>query len=282
MLLALPFDVLRLIFNTYLLDYEHLCIMRLVCKRFSKETRKDCPLLDWHSRNIVAVDVARRGHLSVLKWLRSIFKCDLDSDVFAHAAESGNLELLQWLKYEVNCPWTRSAFTSALETKNIELLEWLKKNNAPYAEACSSSAAIYGRLENLKWLKANGYSIAGTYCAWLSSENGHLEVLQWLVETLKCPVDDDVFHGAVLEGQIEVAKWCHSKDSTWKALYASYSPFKTATLESVAAKGDLEMLKWLVEISPEFAPHIPGLIRAAAAHPATAAWIHTHTFPKSD
>jgi hypothetical protein len=49
------------------------------------------------SSTVISSEVARRGHLHVLKWIRE-WGCSWDAWTCAKAAEGGHFDLLQWAR----------------------------------------------------------------------------------------------------------------------------------------------------------------------------------------
>ena len=134
-------------------------VLQLVCRDFCSKIRKLHPegvktsvraavarlqwVLDdfppeeqpmWLSRwnPVTCSTVAKVGHLSMLKWLRSK-GCRWDRWTCAKAALGGHLEVLQWARAN-GCPWDEKTCSLAVEEGHTEVLKWAMANGCPYEE----------------------------------------------------------------------------------------------------------------------------------------------------
>lgn len=76
---------------------------------------------------------ARKGYLSLLKWIRrggTKYLYPWDSSTCAFAAKAGHLEILKWLR-ENECPWDIRTCRWAAEAKQLHVLQWLRENECP-------------------------------------------------------------------------------------------------------------------------------------------------------
>lgn len=186
-------------------ENNHLEVLRWLRQHpVSPEERDRCKPCPWDATTCEAA--ARGGHLYLLKWARKA-GCDWNESACIAAARGGHLLVLQWLlgatpqqqkekMYRCisrrtisdrnNCPLSGQVPLAAAEGGHLIILKWLveAKYRLNYYN-CSYTAAEYGQLHILKWLSS--YQIReGRYwdtdiCR-VAASNGHLEVLQWLIE----------------------------------------------------------------------------------------------------
>jgi hypothetical protein len=140
--------------------------------------------IQYHFQCFLCDIAARGGHLTVLKYLRSI-QCPWGNYTCAYAAKNGHLDVLQWC-HENGCPWR--AITCA-------------------------NAANNGHLNVIKWCRQNGCSWDARTCA-NAAENGHLDVIKWCREN-GCPWDENTCSSAAENGHIDILKWCRQNGCQW-------------------------------------------------------------------
>ena len=72
-------------------------------------------------------NVARNGHLEVLKWARKN-GCPWDEWTCTYAALNGHLEVLKWARKNNGCPWNKWTCENAARKGHLEVLKWLREN----------------------------------------------------------------------------------------------------------------------------------------------------------
>ena len=135
------------------------------------------------TRKRLAINVAFRGNLGALQWLRDQDPpCPWDAWTCAAAAENGHLKVLQWMRaQDPPCPWDASTCSAAASRGHLEVLQWARAQEppCPWNEETCSAAASRGHLEVLQWARAQYPP-----CPWdeetcNSAARGYLKVLQW-------------------------------------------------------------------------------------------------------
>ena len=100
-----------------------------------------------------AADMASKGYLEVLKWLRDN-GCEWNEDVCAEAAQSGHMNVLRWA-HQNGCPADERVAESAAETGRQDMLLWAIKNSLPRSVPMLVLMASRGhQLETLNFLAA--------------------------------------------------------------------------------------------------------------------------------
>jgi len=158
-------------------------------------------------------DVARNGHLEVVKYLRQL-GISWDEETCAAAAEGGHLELLKWARLN-QCPWNSWTCTNAAAGGQLELLKWARVNQCPWDEMTCTHAAASGHLELLKWARVNQCPWDVMTCA-EAAANGHLEFLKWL-RANQCPWNEETCSFAANGGHLELLKRARLNGCPWDA-----------------------------------------------------------------
>ena len=120
------------------------------------------------------------GYLDVLKTYWSDVPEDkipllMDAQTSEWAAMRGHLEVLKWLRSE-GCPWDEGACQGAASAGRLEVLKWLRSEGCPWNEGACLCAAAGGHLEVLKWLRSEG-------CPWnelLCRMVGNPIIVHWI------------------------------------------------------------------------------------------------------
>ena len=123
-----------------------------------KEHRQYSNTVNWDQTTVwnqfeYCKTAARRGHLTMLKWLYTIGltgkknEYAMDGNAVASftgichaAAKGGQLEVLQWLR-ERGCPWGPDTCLFAAERGHLAVLQWARANACPWNRyKCLASA----------------------------------------------------------------------------------------------------------------------------------------------
>ena len=126
------------------------------------------------------------AQVETLKWLKSKKGYKLNGFDLSNACKRGHLEVLKWLRSE-NCPWDAGACVCAAEGGQLEALKWLREEGCPWDGRACIGAARGGHLETLKWLREEGCPWDKWTCSG-AARRGHLNVLRWAIEN-GCPYE---------------------------------------------------------------------------------------------
>ena len=99
-------------------------------------------------------EIAKHGHLEILKWARSQ-DCPWDKWTCAAAAEGGHLKVLKWARSQ-GCTWNSYTCSHAAKGGHLKVLKWARSNGCPWNTITCIYAAAHGRLEVLKYAVENG------------------------------------------------------------------------------------------------------------------------------
>lgn len=185
-------------------------------------------------------EAAQSGQLKVVQWLHELgFPCR--STAMDAAAAHGHLEVVQWLHHNRTEGCTVIASAMAALNGHMDVIQWLHEHRSAslntgimhwavlhghlaivrYVHAHSDradwwtgselqNAAKNGHLATVKWLHENG--LGGDVNADVVSANGHLEVVQYLMQhcNAKCTSIGAVF--AAQAGHFALVEWLMTQD----------------------------------------------------------------------
>jgi hypothetical protein len=198
----------------------------------------------------------KNGFSSGLIWARKIGYFWTPS-LCAAAAEYKQLDALKILRAN-GCDWDEETCTNAAANGNLEMLKWAREAGCRWSTETCHAAAACGQIECLKYARENK-------CNWETTTNVfiHLDLIKYLVENRLAFSVPDVYVRAAKEGNLEVVKYLHEQGHQLPfRLMASAAEsgniklvewifFRDPTLNFQfveSAKGNLEMVKYLVEI----------------------------------
>ena len=193
MLLAdLPADALRVLFG----HVEHPFMPKLACRAFRDAAPKT-------TRTPMRAVVAS---IAILRWARATMgaKRFLDMDnVLSCIAATGQVDVFIWARAH-GAAWNGNEFALACGSGSQPMVEWIIQRRGrfldyPHGRRGCATAALNNHLDLLKWLTTDArapkgrmsdgtvttrkFAMDGT-SAVAAAQNGHLEVLQWVCETL--------------------------------------------------------------------------------------------------
>jgi hypothetical protein len=174
---------------------------------------------------------------------RSLWPSHWDERRFCNGvAETNKLELLKWIREEKKCEWDARTIDAAADSGNIEMIKYCDANRCPVHASACAYAAEYGHLECLKYLhevaKAPWNTGTANYAADAAAKNGHLHILEYLVERKFDDFDEEACEYAAMNGHLDCLKYLHE---------VAKAPWDTETADAAALNGHLHILEYLVE-----------------------------------
>jgi hypothetical protein len=181
------------------------------------------------STHLLCAEVAGRGHLHVLKWLREN-GCGWEGDTCWKAAESGHLDVLKWAR-EKGCKWDAWTCAFAAEGGHLNVLKWARENGCKWDAWTCTYAARGGHLNVLKWARENGCVWDERTCSY-AARGGHFNVLKWAREK-GCKWDAWTCAFAAEGGRLDVLKWARENGCAWDIQ------------SCIAAANDVTIVDWI-------------------------------------
>ena len=239
-------------------------------KRLYKESKDSDDKINWGA---IAVTAAKSGHISVLKWIKTVNSEETRSTLTRNfwyqeipmaAAEYNRIAILDWL-FEIlgGQQLHPDVCAGAVKGGHIELLKWLIHKGVPWGVDCCVNAVEFRKFEILRWLRSPDQE---QKCPWnsqvcaVAAKNGDLGILQELrsyeSEMGRCRWDSWTCARAAEFGHLHVIKWARGckRRCRWNEW--------TCTL--AARNGHLECLVWCRNQSKP-CPWNEGTCAAAAA-----------------
>jgi hypothetical protein len=142
---------------------------------------------------------------------RSLWPSVWDETSFCYrVALMNKLELLKSIREEKKCKWDRWTIDAAAEQGNLEMVKYCVANKCPVKEYACAHAALHGQLECLKYLHEEVKAPWGgsTTAAWAAA-NGHLHILEYLVEREYDKFNAWACRNAAENGHLDCLKYLH-------------------------------------------------------------------------
>jgi hypothetical protein len=195
---------------------------------------------------------ARKGHLSMLAWLRQngknnrsartwygVWGIGCESVVCVEAASSGRLGVLEWAR-GVDCGWdVRGCFMKAAHGGHVHVMRWMREQDeadCPWDVSVCDAAASGGNLPALQWVRGEGCPWHVSSLCFNAGMSGNEAMLAWLTAE-GCEFDMWTAAGAARKG----------RDNLLLLLQQRGSPFDETACVMAAEGGHLGTLQWLRE-----------------------------------
>lgn len=133
----------------------------------------------------------------------------LDDTSSTTTTDDASLEIVQWLC--AYCPWgfAMNGVEEAARRGKLHVMEWLVENHELFIwkDMAAGAAAENGHLEVIKWLVgrevfSSNWSI---YAAASAATHGHVEIVEWVI-SLQGLVAEEALSNAVAAGHFDIAK----------------------------------------------------------------------------
>ena len=142
------------------------------------------------------LQVAKTNKLELLKWAREEKKCEWDEWTINAAADQGNLEMVKYCVAN-ECPideWRVHVLPETVISRYSNT--YAKKPKRLGIRITASWAAINGHLHILEYLVERKFDKYDECACEYAAKNGHLDCLKYLHETAKAPWDYDAVRQA--------------------------------------------------------------------------------------
>ena len=143
---------------------------------------------NWSETNFCS-RVAETNKLELLKWIREEKKCEWDVGTINVAAEQGNLEMVKYCVAN-ECPIMSDACAVLPKRSSRGTQILTRRSQSALGLGTAARAAKNGHLHILEYLVERKYDQYDTCACKFAARNGHLNCLKYLHETAKAPWDD--------------------------------------------------------------------------------------------
>lgn len=188
-------------------------------------------------------NAAVAGNLEMVTWLHENRKEGMKKYLADSVARRGNLPVLRYLLEVCGGTCSRMAMDEAAARNKIEVVKYLHKNRK---EGCTTramdEAAENGHLQMVQFLHDNRTEGCTTFAMDGAIAQGRLAVVKWLFANRSERGSSNVIDAAISRGHLEVVRWLTLNCSGYE-----FARCTSAAMDSAAAFGDLQRLKWLSE-----------------------------------
>ena len=165
------------------------------------------------------------------------------------AAWAAQLKVLGWTEEQVQEKMVeRKRGGNCLFSFAMVCKEWRKAQlevGAPLRSRVTSDVILPGRVTLARWALAKGcpregsrqtaFGVSRGTMAHVAAEQGHVELVKWMIEERGFRMDLELMRYAALGGNLELVKWLRGKGCNWD----------TKTCRFATRRGQLEVLQWL-------------------------------------
>jgi hypothetical protein len=155
---------------------------------------------------------AAKGHLTVLKEVRTICQTPWTFDYLAAAIKHGHTEIVEWSLSLVTDNVSRTEFfqtamNNAAAVGDLELVQWLHSREArTHVDETAVTSATTGTIACLKWLIDTGYPV--TERVGVAAVNANrIDIVEWLVENGHIQNTMRLYGGLSRIATIEMVRW---------------------------------------------------------------------------
>ncbi|EGG14240.1 hypothetical protein DFA_12010 [Cavenderia fasciculata] len=212
---------------------------------------------------IRAIDSAARfGYLDIIKYLYTNGTKKCSDQAIIQATINGHLDIVKFITE--NCGQnkiTNHAFIAAILNDRLDILQYLQ-DNAPsgiaYTVDAMRTATGRGNFEMIKWLHKNRTERFPKHSIQNAAENGHFEIVQFLVED-----------GIEWSGQAIIEAASNSHFNIVEYLFQKRKEgFKSIVvpIDSIAKNGRLDIIHYLEENQVELSTTNSLYLAASAGH----------------
>lgn len=201
---------------------------------------------------VLLENIAARGDLKFLKWLRSktTYSYTVRDTTVAAAVEAGHLDMLQYLfamEPRIN-PY--AVFKKASYNGHLHIVQWLFSEDEELEEKIEDAwdCVEESHFGIIKWLTEQyPWKDNSSKETWIMNtigrvaSSGDMEMLRYLYARL--PADEEIYilDHAVFSGNVEMAKWLHA---------LGVEPGTQDLISTSVRSTKLEMVKWVHETYP--------------------------------
>jgi hypothetical protein len=206
-------------------------------------------LIKYHAWDI-CIAAAKKGRLDVLELMKSVDSLTLDSDAIYLAALYGHMSILKWRKSIYGCPkYIYAILLASAQSGNTEIFKWAlddsPKDSYTFSRWCNDiidTATRYGKLEILTCLYeywTSNYPMACVVINYNAANNaaagGYLEILLWLREHKQLRYTNVAIDYAACNGHLHIIEWFKNSGLPFKYQYA---------INYAIQMGHLNILEW--------------------------------------
>lgn len=217
------------------------------------------------------VAAARRGHLSVIKWVNYRLGVKLTKQHMDAAVTGGHRKLAKWLRLcaSIHDVAGGALLQAAKQSNDLDIVVWaLNKLQVEFIFiVCRviDTAAAKGRLDVIKLIHEKCRGTCTVDAMDSAAEAGHLEIVEFLHENREEGCTTRAMDRAAGNGHLDVVKWLqkHRPEGC-----------TTEAMDSAASGNHLEVVRWLHENRSEGCTTEAMDSAACGGHLDVVIWLH--------
>lgn len=211
----------------------------------------------FRAKRFLAIDAAAtRGDLELIRRLDADLEVEWPCSAIAidRAATAGHLEVVKYLHAMHSESGTSGAICSAAGNGFLEVAQWLRANrNDGCRSLVMDLAATNGHLDVLRWVEGQypRFACSMTFLPSIAA-NGHMAVLQHLVEHQGMEVSTATIESAIASGNLALFKWVLEKAAPDK----KEAVLLPLTAEKAASSGNIAIVAVVVDQLKLWSPRL--------------------------
>ncbi|KAL7748649.1 hypothetical protein RI367_006060 [Sorochytrium milnesiophthora] len=232
--------------------------------------RRQCPDVEFTAEMLT--EACRSGNLRMVQWVYQHLPATVrPADAIDTAAGCNFEHIVAWLTRDTNLPCTTNAMNSAARVGGLDIVRFLHEHRT---EGCTkdamTNAVLEGRLDVANYLQIN----CGEGC-----EQGTLErvtwhstlgSIQWVVKHHPERLTEGALNTIARAALSSLIEHIHTLPN---------APFSSATMDSAAASGDLELVRWFHKNRTEGCTAEAMAEAAQRGYLSIVKFLHEHGYP---
>ncbi|KAL7746944.1 Multidrug resistance-associated protein 1 [Sorochytrium milnesiophthora] len=254
------------------------CDERLLLSGIKSRNLAVAQLLHRHCQDVeftaeMLTEACRTGNLRMVQWVYQHLSATVrPADAIDTAAKCGFEHIVTWLTHDADLPCTTNAMNSAARMGGLELVRFLHGNRT---EGCTSDAMTNavraGHLDVADYLRL--HRSEGCWrdtFQWAIYDGCTLASIQWVVRHYPEQLTEDALSWVAEYSRADIIEHLHMLPN---------APFSAATMDSAAASGDLELVRWFHLNRKEGCTAYAMKRAAQSGYLSIVKFLHEHDYP---
>ncbi|KAL7750889.1 hypothetical protein RI367_003850 [Sorochytrium milnesiophthora] len=196
---------------------------------------RHCPDVEFTAEMLT--EACRSGNLRMVQWVYQHLPATMrPADAIDTAAKCGFEQIVAWAHHNTNQPCTTSAMDSAAAIGRLDIVRFLHEHRT---EGCTqmavTNAVCGGHLDVADYLRINcnesRCQLTIEQTVWQST----LASTRWVIEHYPARLTEEALNTIARTALSSLIEHIHT---------LPYAPFSAATMDKVAASGDLDFVRW--------------------------------------
>ncbi|KAL7747107.1 Canalicular multispecific organic anion transporter 2 [Sorochytrium milnesiophthora] len=254
------------------------CNERLLLSGIKSSNLAVAQLLHRHCQDVeftaeMLTEACRTGNLRMVQWVYQHLSATVrPADAIDTAAGRNFEHIVAWLTHDADLPCTTNAMNSAARMGGLELVRFLHEYRT---EGCTSDAMTNavraGHLDVADYLRLHRSEGCWRDTFQLAIYDGYtLASTQWVVRHYPEQLTEDALSWVAEYSRADIIEHLHMLPN---------APFSAATMDSAAASGDLELVRWFHKNRKEGCTAHAMKRAAQSGYLSIVKFLHEHDYP---